>query len=199
MSKRCRKALTKVLKILLAIAIPLVSYCVYVAPVFLEHGGVGCLTDERRYGNHNDYIKGLRWIGWRYTVICGIGPPVQDGGNQDYHDGVEHNKAPKPIPPAGERQLSHTDVKTKYWNVRLHYAAITLPGQYHARIGWRWDDVDNFYVFTISIKKIPINMDIHLLNWETHRFLAQRAQHKFKLRALFLFQKFLSPTIHSLN
>ena len=166
---KLRKALRKVLFALLILFLLIVAYGIYVSPVFIENGGGGCLNDERRYGSHSDYIWGLRWIKWRDTVICGIAPPIQDSGNQDYHD---HRGAPKPIPPAGEWQWSHAKIQTKYWNVRLDYVAITLPGRYHARLGWRWDDIDNVYLFSLSIKRIQINMDLQLLYWETQHHLA---------------------------
>ncbi|MDR3642583.1 MAG: hypothetical protein P4L74_03085 [Candidatus Doudnabacteria bacterium] len=163
-----RRQLFGAVKILLIIAMPFIAYVIYLAPAFAEHGGAACFSpiDSRRTGKHNDYVWLFQWINWRNTVLCGIEPPTQDSGTQDYHVGSEHHFAPKPIPPLGQWQASHVDVKTKLWTVRLKYYAIKLPNGYHARIGWRWDDVDNLYFLTVSIKKIPEDWDKKLADWD---------------------------------
>ena len=134
-------------------------YGLYVLPVFLEHSGANCLADGRKTGSHADYIRPLRWVKWKYTVVCGIDPPVQDHGNQDFHTSlVSHRLGVKPIPPPGQWQHSHAVAHNRiFWNVRMDYLAIRLKNGLHARLGWRWDDVDGFYVFSLSIKKIPDN------------------------------------------
>ncbi len=150
---RLRDAALKLLRAFAIVSLPAAGYVVYVAPVFLQYGGAGCLSDERRNETHHDYIFGLRWVKWRDTVVCGIDPPTQDEGNQDDNILVNGRRAPLPIPPDGEWQKSHADAQTSYWPVRLDYLAATFPGSYHFRIGWRWDNIDNIFVFSISVKK----------------------------------------------
>lgn len=155
-------------RMLLCSIFPL-AFCIYVAPVFLDYGGGECLQDERRYTTHSDYLWGLKWVKWQHTVLCGIDPPRQIGGNQDYHDGP-HGSPPKPIPPAGEWQISYAAAKTRSWKVYLPYAAVTLRGNYHARVGLRWDDKDNLYLPTLSIKKIPPNWGVLLWHRQQHMY-----------------------------
>ena len=140
----------------------LAAYAWYIAPVYKEFGGASCLQDARRDGVHTDYMWGLiRWVQWKNTVVCGIDPPVLDGGNQDYHYGSDHLKQPKPIPLPGEWQRSHAIARLKNGKTRkLPYIAITLPNGWHARLGWRWDDLDDFYIFSFVIfKKISPNLE----------------------------------------
>lgn len=135
---------------------PFVLYGIYVLPVFLENGGSRCLKDERSEGYHSDYVWGAIRVKWKYTVVCGIWPPVQDAGNQDYRIGAN----PKPIPLPGQWQRSHTTVRTRWWVVRLDYVAYTHRTMHHTRIGWRWDDVDDFFLFSIvPVKKLPYNWE----------------------------------------
>lgn len=155
----------RVFKIPLIIASPFIGYGIYIAPVFLEYGGGGCLVDQRKEGYHTDYLWGyLPGIKWKWTVLCGLGPPTQDAGNQDYHVGPHEANHPKPIPLPGQWQLSHRLAKTRWWwDVRLHYFARTDRHGHHSRIGWRWDDKDNLYLPSLVIWK---NIDYVKDYWE---------------------------------
>jgi len=156
-------------KLLMLWSVCFAVYWVYVAPVFMEYGGGNCLLDGRKQGAHTDFLFGFRWIKWKQTVVCGVAPPVQDFGSQDYFTiGTDNTKSPKPIPPGGRWQLSHATVKTRLWTVRLPYFAVTSPGHYHFRLGWRWDDNDNFYTFSIAMKKIPYDWERLLYYWSRH-------------------------------
>ena len=137
------------------------SFCVvYVSPVFLEYGGGDCLVDSRKNGYHSDYLWGYAPVKWSHTVLCGIEAPIQDAGNQRYDVWVLGRPAPKPVPLPGEWQVSHTTVRTRLWNVRLYYFAATTLGLYHVRIGWRWDDLDDFFLFSVvPLKKLPYSWE----------------------------------------
>ncbi len=138
--------------------IPLFAYGIYVLPVFLEYGGGGCLVDKRKDGYHADYLWGLiTFVKWKDTVLCGIDPPLMVLGNQSYSTYEGH---PKPIPLPGQWQVSRTVVSTSYWKVKLYYVAYTNKEMYHTRIGWRWDDLDDFFLFSIvPAKKLPYNWE----------------------------------------
>lgn len=144
------------------------GYGLYVTPMLVQNGGGHCIADERKYDYHTDYLWGyISFVPWKHTVFCGIDPPVQHIGNQDFDRWVTIGEssltgryAPKPIPLPGQWQVSSTVVKTMWWDVRLHYVAFTTKGMRHGRIGWRWDDIDEFFLPSLVImKNLPYNWE----------------------------------------
>lgn len=182
MLKRLRRKLLRAvlamallpLVLLLGILVAYSAYVgVYLRPVFREYGGASCLTDARRNAVHTDYLWGMLKIPWKDTVLCGLPPPVQDGGNQNYRS-WEPDGPPKPIPLDGQWQWSHLDVRLKSGGKRrLYYLAVTWPNHYHQRIGVRWDDKDHLYFPTlVLLKKLPYNWGVKLFYRELHRHQA---------------------------
>ena len=145
---------------ILALFFSFTAYSIYILPMLLEHGGGKCLVDERKNGYHTDYVWGyVKGIKWKDTVFCDIEPPLQVAGNQKYFFYLN----PKPIPPPRQWQLSKSVVKTSYWDVSLWYFAFTTGSRFHGRIGWRWDDIDNFFLFSVvPAKRIPLDWELCL-------------------------------------
>jgi hypothetical protein len=78
---------------------------------------------------HKDWPKLLRWVPRSVTAFLG-NPPRKLAGNAT---------STKPIPDAGT------------WLIALPlYCAFQTKNGIHARLGFRWDDVDKYYNFTIQ-------------------------------------------------
>src|SRR2546425_91559 len=99
---------------------------------------------------HTDWPKLLRWVPRSWTAfIAGI--PKKVAGNAPLDRctwGCLQTTAvcerrdtayPKPIPDPGF-----------WWLGRPFYFAFQTKGRIHARIGFRYDDVDGYYTFTIQ-------------------------------------------------
>ncbi len=113
--------------------------------------GAGCLPDYLKTKKHNDYtflFRPLRFLPFAATSFCFEEPPIMILGNQKSFEFSRNKslKGPKPVPKAGEYQLSVIQVK-KNLPLFLPYFAITFKNNLHFRIGCRWDDVDHYYVF----------------------------------------------------
>lgn len=85
-------------------------------------------------GKHLDWPSPFRWIPRTWTCWTGPAPSIDSilMGNI-----VEL----KPIPNHGE------------WVVLDGYMAETTIEGLHYRLGWRWDDVDSYYVLSFTVKK----------------------------------------------
>lgn len=138
--------------------------------VIKKYGGAHCLPESVRWKDHDDYYFGfLQHIPRRATCFCGVPPPTQRGGNQDYWGVDDEGRSyPMPIPRPGEFQ--HSVVEIKDMNTVLHYYAINLPRSWllphglHLRIGWRYDNIDGFYTWSISRKTIEPHWECLLFN-----------------------------------
>jgi len=110
--------------------------------------GRGCLPEHLKERLHDDYdIPGTKWIPFAATSFCFVEPPIQILGNQDFnYPGLNNKMGPKPIPLPGQWQFTIVQEK-KGWPLYLPYFAFTTKGGIHFRIGARWDDIDNYYVF----------------------------------------------------
>lgn len=82
---------------------------------------------------HTDWPFFLRWVPRSWTAWLG-GPPRKLWGNA---------ASTKPIPAASE-----------WWIGLPLYVAITTKGKWHARAGFRFDDVDRYYALSFTIKKV---------------------------------------------
>jgi len=151
-----RRCLT--LSVLFA-AVIVLTYSIYVLPVILDYGGGRCLPDYLKNSYHTDYLWGWLKVKWEQNALCGISAPTQAHCNQEYDAGLVGDRHPKPVSLPGQWQISYADVTPRWWNVRLYYFAFTNSNMYHGRIGWRWDDLDNFYLFSVAFKKIPYNWE----------------------------------------
>lgn len=99
------------------------------------------------------------------VIFCLVEPPRQDFGNQVSAPWLAKYLGPIPVPRPSDRwqwQISHTTAHEQS-SFPLGYFAITAPrgwmrpthrGAWHARIGFRWDDMDGYYVFSIAFKWI---------------------------------------------
>jgi hypothetical protein len=78
--------------------------------------------------NHSDWPKPFRWVPRRWTTWVGPAPSLADviAGEVTLM---------KPIPQNGE------------WYVLRGYMASTTREGIHNRLGWRYDDIDNYFEF----------------------------------------------------
>jgi hypothetical protein len=79
--------------------------------------------------NHKDWPKLVRWVPRSWTAFIGK-PPKKILGNAH---------ALKPIPDRGT-----------WWLGLPLYVAFQSKNGIHARLGFRWDDVDHYYNVTIQ-------------------------------------------------
>ena len=133
----------------------------YLAALLPDERLIGnkCLPDSLKGKSHNDYyLPGTRWIPRSVTSWCMEEPPIQLLGNQKRQAHAQDGTTgPKPIPEAGEWQVSAVQMK-KGWPLFLPYVAITTKSGRHFRIGCRWDDVDHYYTFpSIAIAKVRLS------------------------------------------
>lgn len=89
---------------------------------------------------HKDWPRILRWIPRSWTAWLGM-PPKKWFGNAplDRPVGLPHLIYPKPIPDAGH-----------WWFGWPLYFSIQTKKGWHFRIGFRYDDVDGYYNFTVQ-------------------------------------------------
>ena len=78
--------------------------------------------------NHGDWPAPLRWVPRQWTVWIGPAPTLADVI-------VGEVTELKPIPKKGE------------WYVLRGYMASTTAEGIHNRLGWRYDDVDDYFEF----------------------------------------------------
>lgn len=139
---------------------------VFVTCIFLLYGvalvstpprlGKDCLPEALKTKRHSDYPKGLRWIPWSATSWCMENPPKKLLGTQkSVASTPAGKKGPKPVPEPGTWQLSGKRLHRKFPIYLPTYVAFTTKNKMHFRMGCRWDDVDNYYVFpSIALKKV---------------------------------------------
>lgn len=98
--------------------------------------------------DHADFIKPLRWIPRAWTSWLGD-PPRKVWGTAPLDrrkavpmSGNDQDWYPKPIPDRGY-----------WWFGWPLYFAIQTKGRWHFRIGFRYDDVDRYYVISTTLKR----------------------------------------------
>lgn len=133
----------------------------YLKPVMKIAGNRSCLPAHLQTRTHTDW-EYKKHTPWHANVVCDNGAPQLIWGNQDYWAMAENKKfGPKPVPRPGEWQISRKTFQTAEGPRHLYYFAITkhVYGQwFHFRLAeFRWDDVDNYYVFFSTASKfLPI-------------------------------------------
>lgn len=91
--------------------------------------GRHCLPEHLRDLKHDDWPPPLNRIPRWMSAYCGIEPAWGEGS------------ARKPIPPPGQETFHLVDQN----GLRRPYYAFTTRGCLHFRVGFRWDDVDNYF------------------------------------------------------
>ena|SRR2546429_2901013 len=86
--------------------------------------------------NHSDFLKPFQWIPRSLTVWLGPAPTMANV--------IMGNVTPplKPIPKPGE-----------FYILRGYMASTTTEGV-HNRLGWRYDDVQDYHELSVSVKTI---------------------------------------------
>lgn len=86
--------------------------------------------------NHTDFLKPFQWIPRTALVWTGPAPDISQV--------IMGNVTPplKPIPKPGE------------WMVLPGYLASTTIEGVHDRLGWRWDDQDQYFELSVALKHI---------------------------------------------
>lgn len=85
--------------------------------------------------NHDDFPAPFRWIPRRWTTWVGPAPTVLD-----VLDGNANGSNLKPVPAKGE------------WYILRGYMASTTEEGVHNRLGWRYDDVDDYWTLSATVK-----------------------------------------------
>src|SRR6266566_8469400 len=85
--------------------------------------------------NHSDFPAPLRWVPRTLLVWTGRAPT-----KADVIMGENVRDPLKPIPQPGE------------WYVLRGYMASTTAEGIHDRFGWRWDDADEYFELSFSVK-----------------------------------------------
>lgn|SRR5678815_3220677 len=84
---------------------------------------------------HDDWAKPFQWMPRKFTAWFGPAPTMADV--------IEGNVTElKPIPKNGE------------WYILRGYMTATTEDGVHDRLGWRYDDVDDYYDFSITLKRV---------------------------------------------
>ena len=91
--------------------------------------GRHCLPEHLRDLKHNDWPPPLNRIPRWMSAYCGVEPAWGEGS------------AHKPIPPPGQETFYLVDQD----GLQRPYYAFTTEGCLHFRVGFRWDDVDEYF------------------------------------------------------
>lgn len=112
--------------------------------------GKPCLPPHLYNKAQDDYLLFGSLIKRRWVAFRLAGLPIMVAGNQS---NFSDDGSPKPIPMPGEWQLSFVRV-IKDGPFFLPYYAITSKKALHFRIAMRRDDLDGYFIPSITIKRL---------------------------------------------